>query len=123
MQNGILRKGLVVGIILLFVGTCIIPTIAESAPIKNEKRNERNHYLPISPRCYYFGIIDNLSVNGTTYLFEAINLRYLGFDGYGNIYYSHIKHEPMHYYWIFENDAQFHGILRPHFICGVFIYY
>lgn len=87
------------------------------------KRNEINHYLPISPRCYYIGIIDNLSVNGTTYLFEAINLLSLGFDGYGDIYYSHIKHEPMHYTYIFEPNANFHGILRPHFICGVFIYY
>jgi len=35
-RNHLAWKHLVVGIILLFVGTCIIPSIAESAPVQND---------------------------------------------------------------------------------------
>jgi parallel beta-helix repeat protein len=41
MQNSLLRKGLVVGIILLFVVTIVVPGISGS-PINNEANNESN---------------------------------------------------------------------------------
>ena len=115
------RKCLAIGIILLFVGTCIIPTIAESAPIQNEKRNKINYCLSLIPtsKAYVIGIIKNLSVNGSDYFFECIYVRALVVFRYDS---RNWELDYFHMYrtnWIIEN-INFRGILRSNFICGVF---
>ncbi|MBE3137089.1 MAG: hypothetical protein IMZ43_06845 [Thermoplasmata archaeon] len=112
----------VIGITAFFIIISTVPII-ESAPIKNEKRNEINYYLPLSftSKMYFFGGINNLSVNGTNYFFGANNLRGLAIDGenLGNWHMSYFHYTGNHFIMIY--DVHFRGILRPHFICGVFL--
>jgi hypothetical protein len=116
-----IRKWLAIGIILLFVGTCIIPAIAESAPIQNEKRNKINYCLPLIPtsKAYVIGIIRNLSVNGSDYFFECLYVRALVVYRFDS---RNWELQYFHFYrinWTIEN-INFRGILKPNFICGVF---
>jgi hypothetical protein len=117
------KQCLVITVTVLFIIISMVPII-ESAPIKNEERKEINNYLPLSitPKLYCFGSIRNLSVNGTTYFFGAVNLRMLQIIGVDHnnwfMTYFHFKdvNQDIKIY-----NVYFRGILRPQFICGVFI--
>jgi hypothetical protein len=62
------KQGFVIGVAILFIILSTVPVI-ESAPLKDEKRNEINYYSLsfFTPRLYCFGRINNLQMYGTTY--------------------------------------------------------
>ena len=125
MKNkDLFKQCLVIAVTVLFTIISMV-SIIESAPIQNEKRNEINHYLPLSitPKLYCFASIHNLSVNGTTYFFGAVNLRMLEIIGvnHNNWFMTYFHYKDVNHYINIYNTS-FRGILRPNFICGVFNY-
>jgi hypothetical protein len=118
------KQGFVIGVTILFLIILMVP-IMESAPTKNEKKNEINYYSLsfFTPRLYCFGSISNLSVNGTTYFFKAVNLRMLEIIGvnHNDWFMAYFRYKDVTQYINIYNTS-FRGILRPHFICGVFKY-
>jgi hypothetical protein len=121
--KSLLREGLALVIVVLFVGIGIIP-ITGSLSIE---RHSPTIYIVIH-REYFLGSISNITVDGNNIYILSYNMRRLVIKGdisgdipglwtlYWNLYYTHYNTD--HTYFI--NSLYFRGILRPHFICGVY---
>ena len=129
MKNNVYGKGLIIGVIFLFIGISMIP-ITSSMDVVKEKNdldivNFKKLNLSSTPfgrsvwKIYFIGRIDNLSIIGDDYEFHSNNLRkfaYYRFSlrDWGFEYYHHMG---IH---VHVGGFDFRGILRPNFICGVF---
>jgi hypothetical protein len=62
MQNRLFRKCLVVGIIILFVGACVVPSISGNIKTNNKESDEKNVYIAnhIGPSVDDWAIIDTV---------------------------------------------------------------
>jgi len=129
MKNKVYRKGLIIGVIFLFIGISMIPITSSMDVVKEKndldivnfkKLNTSNTPFGRSVwKIYFIGRIDNLSIIGDDYEFHSNNLRefqYYRIDlrNWG-IQYSHSTNCKIH-----VGGFDFRGILRPNFICGVF---
>jgi hypothetical protein len=117
-KNPLIRKGLTVGIILLFVGTCVIPSSAQ-----NIEKPPLTTSISIH-KIFFLGTLVNYSINETDLYLKSHNLRVFTFD-YERVF-GFLRLSGFSYYHykaiIFAEEAgkiDFHGILRPHFICGM----
>ncbi len=111
-KKPLFSKYLAIGIILLFVGTCIIPVTAQTIT--------KSDVVPsiIIHKIFFVGTLDNYTINDTEFHFISHNLRVLEFElspgGWG-FSYHHYKSVDFNY---IGGEINFHGILRPHFILG-----
>jgi hypothetical protein len=134
MKNSMLKKGLVIGLLILFFGAGVFPIVSGSNII--EKNNQdivntqiTNDYDNSSIRyvhkIYMLGRIYNLTYDEEEnhYHFEYHNLRILEYYRYGirywGISYEHRGNVDGGYG--IGGAIHFRGILRPTFICGVFV--
>ena len=112
-----MKKWLVVGIILLFVGTCIIPAIAQSIEKPPLSTSMSIHKI------FFLGTLINHSINETDFYLESHNLRVFTFDYYRVFGFLLLSGFSYYHYraiiFSYGGMVDFHGILRPHFICGV----
>ncbi|MCK5261173.1 MAG: hypothetical protein KAJ44_03255 [Thermoplasmatales archaeon] len=144
-----LKKNLAVGITLLFIFSATIPTISGF----DYWVQDENQILNLSEckdkiRSYdvyliTVGRIDNLSVNGTSYAFDCVNVRVISrfySDGSMMYQYLHLKKSNVINSWVYKNswefsythyynkdfyrlhieNCNFSGILKPSYIIGVF---
>jgi hypothetical protein len=76
--------------------------------------------LPPIDRTYFVGQIHNLTIEGNDYHFESYNIRKIGFWRYSirswGFSFDHFRG----HYSCGWGGAEFHGILKPGFICGYF---
>jgi hypothetical protein len=76
--------------------------------------------LPPIDRTYFIGQIHNLTIEGNDYHFESYNIRKIGFWRYSirswGFSFDHFRG----HYSCGWGGAEFHGILKPSFICGYF---
>ena len=130
MKNKVYRKGLIIGVIFLFIGVSIIP-IASSMDVVKEKNdldivNFKKLNISNTPfgryvhKIYFFGRIHNLTIQDNHYEFESNNIRKLhywrsGIRSWGFSYDHFVGNYHCHI-----GGFNFRGILRPNFICGVF---
>jgi len=125
------RKGLALAMVVLFLGMSIIP-IAGSLLVERHSPvigSLKEVYIVIH-REYFLGSISNMTVNGYDIYLESYNMRRFVIKGdisgdipglwtlNWNLYYTHWN--TFHLYIIHTTGLHFRGILRPHFICGVF---
>ena len=118
------------GVIFLFIGISIIP-IVSSMDVVNERNgldivDSKKINISNTPfgrsvhKLYFFGRINNLTVQDNHYEFESNNMRKFTYWRYGirswGISYDHIRGN----YHCGIGGFNFRGILRPNFICGVF---
>jgi len=127
MKNNVYRKGLIIGVIFLFIGVSIIP-ITSSMKYTIEKNDEivENFDTATTPfggsvrKIYFFGRIHNLTVEEDDYEFGSNNMRKFSYWRYGirswGVSYDHFRGG----YHCGIGGYNFRGILRPNFICGVF---
>lgn len=144
-----LKKNLAVGITLLFIFSATIPTISGF----DYWVQDENQILNLSEckditrsydaHIFCIGRIDNLSVNGTSYAFDCVNVRMISrtyYDGLPTYFYIRLKKSNVfhllvyrklweftytHYYdrdfyRFYLNNCTFSGILKPSYIIGVF---
>jgi hypothetical protein len=133
MKNSMLNKGLVIGLLILFFGAGVFPIVSGSTII--EKNNQdivntqiTNDYdtstLGYVHKIYLLGRIYNLTYDEEEnhYHFEYHNLRILEYQRFGilnwGISYEH-RRNVIGGFGI--GGYNFRGILRPTFICGVFV--
>ncbi len=116
-KKSLIVKGLVVGIIIMFIGICVIPSSAQNIEKLSKPTNISIHKI------FLFGTLVNYSINETDFTLESHNLRLFDFyyDGglffpnYWGFTYFHTRRIIFGY----SGEVDFHGILRPHFICGI----
>lgn len=151
MKGGktLLKKNLAVGITLLFIFSATIPTISgfdyrvqdDNRILKLSECKDITKSYDVYLVCV--GRIDNLSVNGTSYAFDCVNVRMIYrvyYEGSMLYFYSHLKKNNTlvslvygkswefsytHYYdrdfyRFYLNNCTFSGILKPSYIIGVF---
>jgi hypothetical protein len=124
------KKFLSIGVILLLMSMSIIPL---TSPMNSMKEKNNHTFIPVQKhttsdtpilpyidRTYFMGKIHNLTVNGTDYYFESVNIRKLGFwrfsiRSWGFSYDHYVGHYSCRW-----GGAEFHGTLKPTFICGYF---
>jgi hypothetical protein len=116
-KNPLLRKVLAVGIILLFVWTSTIPSSAHDIEKTSLTTNISIHKI------FLLGTLDNYSINETDLYLKSHNLRVFTFD-YERVFGFFLLSGFSYYHYktiIFGMNGRidFHGILRPHFICGM----
>ena len=124
MKTNVYRKILIIGVIFLLIG---ISPIACSMKYTIEKNDEivENFDTATTPfrryvhKIYFFGRIDNLSINGDDYEFHSNNLRKFEYrrSSFRDWGFGYEHHTNIH---IGFSGFNFRGILRPDFICGVF---
>jgi hypothetical protein len=129
MLKSVFDKGLIFTILILFIGTNVLPNISGNAVdetnnhnvIYPQKINNHDILLIYFHRIYFFGPIYNLTIDNDTrdYEFESNNLRELDihFFGIGN---WEISYRRMHNVHRGIGGFRFRGILKPTFICGFF---
>jgi len=76
--------------------------------------------LPPIDRTYFVGQIHNLTIEGNDYHFESYNIRKIGFWRYSLRSWGFSFDHFMGHYSCGWGGAEFHGILKPSFICGYF---
>jgi hypothetical protein len=116
-----LMKWWTVGIVLFFIGTCIVPTNVESVAITNENRNESTSSMLNCEITFLFGSVYNLSVDGNYYHIYSHHIREI------RIFWNGLRYWIINLAYMSRGDAQFSfydvhfsGILKPNFVCGVF---
>ena len=144
-----LKKNLAVGITLLFIFSSTVPTISGFdywVQDENQILNLSEYKDIIRSYDVYWicvGRIDNLSVNGTSYVFDCVNVRMISrtyYDGSPIYYYIRLKKSDVFNSWVYRksweftythyydrdfyrfylNNCTFSGILKPSYIIGVF---
>lgn len=74
-------------------------------------------------KIFFVGTLVNYSINETNFDFGSHNLRVLTFDYYRAFGFLHLWGVSYYHYkaiiFGYEGMVDFHGILRPHFICGM----
>ena len=112
-----ISKWLAVGIILLFVGICVIPSSAQNMGKPSLPTNILIHKI------FLFGTLVNYSINETYFSLESHNLRIFDFYYDGGLFFHHMwEFSYFHSRGVvlgYSGEVDFHGILRPHFICGI----
>lgn len=127
-------KKIIVVVVSIVMASTILPfsgiSTYDTREVHSESKNllfERNYTsnIPLQNtggyvyKIYFFGSLDNLSVNGKNYEFSSHNLRELQYYrsnlrnwGISYGHYSNIA--------VCISGASFRGILKPNFIFGVF---
>jgi len=137
MRNDLVKKGLVLGIIVLFVGAGFLPCVnanTNSFQLQEPKKeigklDEINRYgnKDITPLFYrdvwfFFGKITNVTVANGTYEFEAVKLFHLWYFRYGLSDILLLIGFSNNMYFSFY-DSKFIGRLTDDFICGVMVFW
>ena len=113
IRNHLGKKGLVLGIIFLFVGTCVIPSSAQNIEKPSLTTSISIHKI------FFLGTLINYSINETNFYLESHNLRIFEFLYSGNQWGFSYYHYRGVIFGMESGKIDFHGILRPHFICGI----
>lgn len=129
MRSRIWKKGGVIGIILLFFGASVFPSVSGDSVTQKNARNVANSQkfddlnilnIGYKDREYVIGRITNLTYeDGYFYYFDCINVRVYIFWINGpswGIEYRHFFDN----YGVFWVGYEFKGIVKPTFICGYF---
>jgi len=121
MKNSLYRNFLIIGIIILFFGVSIVPTISgDIGEIKNDLSSPIEKGSTVWD--YICGFIYNLHIeeNVTSFtILIAAGLRIVESDNGGSVAFVW-PHFLEHICWTDEHE--FSGVLLPHFIKGVVEY-
>jgi len=82
MKNTLFKKGLLIGIIVLFFGLAFIPSY-NAVSIKDEKVSTNTESAEYSITAYLFGRMENLSEDEYQKSFNAVNLRIISLFPFG----------------------------------------
>jgi hypothetical protein len=125
MQNSVWMKGLVIGIIILFLGASVLPSI--TATVVNVNTDKNNINSSIGYVHYVIGLINDgvLVYDNNGVLFGAefttifvISLVFFNDENNTQDWGINIFPPGQHGIFVFQNYT---GIVNNHFICGKFI--
>ena len=111
----LIRKGLVIGLILLLffsMNMSNTPALSVSNPVST------GFFVKI----ICFGIINNITFNENFLEMECKNLLCITYFGTNESKFFSYYHFTRNSFVGYGLKFDFHGILKPHFICGYFIY-
>ena len=115
MKKRMIKKGIILGIIILFFGA----NVSIGTNISTISKNNSFIIQSGEDKQFMIGRITNLQIEGDAAFFNPINIWIFGVYEIGGVtkwFISHTRNEEKNYY-IFNSD--FKGILTKGFICGV----